>query len=140
MTDTTTRPLSDVQLDAIAALDVHLDDEASIARAAAERAEQREAFADAARRAATERADRAEQAVRALLAAHYIGPACDDEGLPCPEGEDLASIAETLFEDWLDGIALDQLDARALVRGWAERGQTEYEADGFTPKNAEVPF
>lgn len=84
------------------------------------KAENREAFADAARRAAAERADRAEQAMRALFAAHYIGPAAEDEGLPCPEGEDLASIAETLFEDWLDGIALDQLDARALVRGWAE--------------------
>ena|SRR5690606_5103894 len=83
-------------------------------------AEAREQFAEAARRAATERADLAEQAVRQLLAAHYIGPAADDEGVPCPEGEDLASIAETLYGDWAGGVALADLDARALVRGWAE--------------------
>lgn len=83
-------------------------------------AEAREQFAEAARRAATERADLAEQAVRQLLAAHYIGPAADDEGVPCPEGEDLAAIAETLYGDWAGGVALADLDARALVRGWAE--------------------
>lgn len=85
-----------------------------------EHAEKREQFAEAARRAATERADLAEQAVRQLLAAHYIGPAADDEGVPCPEGEDLAAIAETLYGDWAGGVALADLDARALVRGWAE--------------------
>jgi hypothetical protein len=83
-------------------------------------AEAREQFAEAARRAATERADLAEQAVRQLLAAHYIGPAADDEGVPCPEGEDLAAIAETLYGDWAGGVSLADLDARALVRGWAE--------------------
>lgn len=83
-------------------------------------AEAREAFAESARRAATERADVAERAARQFLATHYIAPAADDENVPCPEGEELAAIAETLYEDWVGGVALDDLDARTLVRGWAE--------------------
>lgn len=66
--------------------------------------------------------DSAEQCVRALLAAHYVGPAADDEGVPCPEGDDLTAITEHLYEGWQAGASLDDLAeaTRKHVRGWAE--------------------
>lgn len=50
-----------------------------------------------------------------------VGPAADNENLPTPEGNDLAAIVETLFEDRSHGTPIDELDAAPLVRGWANR-------------------
>lgn len=87
-----------------------------------ERAEKAEQFAEAARRAATERADTAEQCVRSLLVDHVLVPAAEDEGINLDGLDDAAldGVAETVYEDWIAGTALDDVDARALMRGWAE--------------------
>lgn len=137
-----TEYLSDAQLDAIAALDVNLADDTSIQTATGRRdadrvsqlemdlewtqrqretAEKAEAVAESAFQAAKQRADTAEQCVCSLLVDHVLKAAADDEGIDLSGLDDAAldGVAETVYEDWIAGIALDDIDVRALMRGWA---------------------
>ncbi|WP_026931178.1 hypothetical protein [Glycomyces tenuis] len=138
--------LSDAQLDAIAAMDVNLADDKSIAEAEGRRdadritqlemdlewtqrqrehAEQCEAFADAARRAAAERADAAETALHKAAGALADGWAA----LNLHGGDfdiyhrDRHAIADLVYEELLGGADPDDLDYAALIAGYLEAGR-----------------
>lgn len=49
-----------------------------------------------------------------------VEPAAGDDAIEPPEGNPLVSIVESLYDDWAHGVAVDDLEAGPLVRGWAE--------------------
>lgn len=162
MTDTAHRPISDAQLDAIASLDVHLDDEAAVLAADRDRAE--DAAIERHRAAAAE----PEVALPSWLASDEIA------------GPSPAPLRTTLIVDYLEARSVadqsaggvDQYAhmlhrgqqygaALALARCLVAAGEwptveaaaeaianyrvpgmrtTTYGPDGFTPNNQEVPF
>jgi hypothetical protein len=129
MTDIANRPLTDAQLDAIAALDVNLGNEASMNTS--ETAELRRRLADAELRAmnavaaedvaqfafetAKRRADYAEAALRALLVEHVLMPNVPERLENSVEG-----LADCLIDDIATGTALDELDVDGHIASWLE--------------------
>jgi hypothetical protein len=97
------------------------------------KAAQREDFAQFTLETTRTRADRAEAALQRLII-DAITPKLPDAFEDAAE-----AIADLMVDDIAAGTTYDELDIVGHIQSYLE-GRTEYEADGFTPANCEVPF
>jgi hypothetical protein len=126
MTDLHNRQLSDVQLDAIAALDVNLGSDASINESAelrrqlaaselrAIKAAQREDFAQFTLETAQLRADRAEAALKQQFMERLTAE------VPERLENSVEGLAEALIDDIAAGTLLDELDVSGHIESWMD--------------------
>jgi predicted TPR repeat methyltransferase len=125
MTDIANRPLSDAQLDAIAALDVNLADDSSIDEAAALRriaaaelsamkSAQAEDFAQFTVETTRRRADRFANAFKASLMDHLTAR------VPKKLRNSVEALADVLVDEIAAGTEYDELDVAGHIESWME--------------------